>query len=193
MSSIITHYGLTKMLAEKYGFSDETLYGAIVPDILGKVGIATKEECHYMDDIIDVPHFDRYINTVIKNGYTPTELGYLLHLIQDYVWYQILIKLESTFEGTHEEFTDTIHADMNITDRLMLERMNIDEKGFAEIKQKLMDLAENDTIRAGIEKHVKIREIKTDGLVLLTEDMVNTYIQDALEECIKYYEEIKNY
>ena len=190
MGSLITHYGLTKSLSEKYGFSDKTLYGAILPDILGLTGIKSKEVSHYMDGVIDVPHFDRYIDLITKNGCSPIELGYLFHLIQDNVWYKILIRLESTFNGTHEEFRDTIHSDMNITDRILLDKMNIDEKSFAEIKTKLIDLSENEVIKQGIEKCFRIREIKTDGMFLITEEIYSTYLQDAIEECEKYYKQI---
>ena len=66
MASLITHYGIVKMLSDKLGLDDEVLYGAILPDIIGMAGLQVKEDAHYMDAVIDLPHYDRYIEGVLK-------------------------------------------------------------------------------------------------------------------------------
>ncbi|MCR5185681.1 MAG: hypothetical protein K6D97_01000 [Clostridia bacterium] len=193
MASLITHYGITKMILDKLGLNESVLYGAILPDIISITGLQIKEDSHYMDAVIDLPHYDRYIENVLKVNSTPVNLGYLFHLIQDNTWYQPSMEFEEKYKLTHEEFIHKLHSDMNILDRILLNRMGIDENEFNSIKSMLKSYADSDIIRDGIDKHFKIRPIENECLYFWKEDSYNAYIEEVLEMCEKQYEEIKGY
>ena len=193
MASLITHYGIVKMLSDKLDLDDEVLYGAILPDIISMAGLQVKEDAHYMDAVIDLPHYDRYIEGVLKQDGTMTNLGYLFHLIQDSIWYEASMKYEEKYQLAHDDFLHKLHSDMNILDRIFLKRLAIDENEFISIKAKLKTYTDNDIIRESIEKHFKIRKIENENLYFWNVDLYHAYIEEALEMCEKQYEEVKGY
>jgi len=193
MASLITHYGVTKMLLDKLGLNESVLYGAILPDIISMTGLQVKEDAHYMDAVIDLPHYDRYIENVLKQDGIMTNLGYLFHLIQDSIWYEASMKYEEKYKLAHEDFLHKLHSDMNILDRIFLKRLAIDENEFISIKAKLKTFADSEIIRDSIDKHFKIRKIENENLYFWNEDLYHAYIEEALEMCEKQYEEVKGY
>lgn len=66
MGSLIIHFGITKILSEKYNIKNEILLGSILPDILKFSKLETKEESHYIEKDGNLPDINRYIDTNMK-------------------------------------------------------------------------------------------------------------------------------
>lgn len=183
MASLIMHLYLTKDLQEKYNFEDEILFGAILPDIVKIAKLKTKEESHYMEKNQNLPNINRYIDINMKSGYNHIQLGYLFHLLQDKIWYQYLNEFENKFNGEHQDFANKIYSDMNICDKHILNRGNIDEEKFTEMKRKLEKMSNDNEIQSCINKSLKIRQIENNQIYFITENILNKYIEDASNEC----------
>lgn len=183
MASLIMHLYLTKDLQEKYNFEDEILFGAILPDIIKIAKLKTKEESHYIEKNENLPNINRYIDINMKNGYNHIQLGYLFHLLQDKIWYQYLNEFENKFNGEHQDFASKIYSDMNICDKHILSRANIDEKKFIDMKRRLEKMSNDIEIQSCINKSLKIRQIENKQIYFITENILNKYIEDAINEC----------
>lgn len=187
MGSLIMHFGITKILSEKYNLKNEILLGSILPDILKISKLETKEESHYIEKESKLPNINRYIDTNMKCGYNLIKMGYLFHLIQDKIWYQYLNELENNFNGEHINFENRIYSDMNICDKFILNKLNIDEEKFAELKMNLEKLSNNKKIQQCINKSFRIREIENEHIYFVTEGKLKKYIQESIDSCEEYY------
>ena len=176
MASLIMHLYLTKDLQEKYNFKDEILFGSILPDIIKIAKLKTKEESHYIEKNENLPNINRYIDINMKNEYNQYSIGYLFHLVQDKIWYQYLNKFENKFNGEHQEFDNKIYSDMNICDKHILSRSNIDEEKFIDMKQRLEKMSNDSEIQSCINKSLKIRNIDNNQIYFITYKILNKYI-----------------
>ena len=113
-------------------------------------------------------------------------MGYLFHLIQDKIWYQYLNELENNFNGEHIDFEKRVYSDMNICDTFILNKLNIDEEKFAELKMNLEKISNNKKIQQCINKSFRIREIENKHIFFFTEGKIEKYVQEAIDCCEKY-------
>lgn len=114
-------------------------------------------------------------------------MGYLFHLIQDKIWYQYLNELENNFNGEHIDFEKRVYSDMNICDTFILNKLNIDEEKFAELKMNLEKISNNKKIQQCINKSFRIREIKNKHIYFFTEEKIEKYVQEAIDCCEEYF------
>lgn len=114
-------------------------------------------------------------------------MGYLFHLIQDKIWYQYLNELENNFNGEHIDFEKRVYSDMNICDTFILNKLNIDEEKFAELKMNLEKITNNKKIQQCINKSFRIREIENKHIFFFTEEKIEKYVQEAIDCCEEYF------
>lgn len=114
-------------------------------------------------------------------------MGYLFHLIQDKIWYQYLNELENNFNGEHIDFEKRVYSDMNICDTFILNKLNIDEEKFAELKMNLEKISNNKKIQQCINKSFRIREIENKHIFFFTEEKIEKYVQEAIDCCEEYF------
>lgn len=183
MASLIMHLYMTKNLQKGYNFNDEILLGAILPDIIKIAKLKTKEESHYIEKNENLPNINRYIDTNMKNEYNHIQLGYLFHLLQDKIWYQYLNEFENKYNGEHQDFANKIYSDMNICDKYILSKSNIDEEKFIDMKRRLEKMSNDSKIQSCINKSLKIRKIENKQIYFITENILNKYIEKAINEC----------
>ena len=114
-------------------------------------------------------------------------MGYLFHLIQDKIWYQYLNELENNFNGEHIDFEKRVYSDMNICDTFILNKLNIDEEKFADLKMNLEKITNNKKIQQCINKSFRIREIENKHIFFFTEEKIEKYVQEAIDCCEEYF------
>ena len=114
-------------------------------------------------------------------------MGYLFHLIQDKIWYQYLNELENNFNGEHIKKKKRVYSDMNICDTFILNKLNIDEEKFAELKRNLEKISNNKKIQQCINKSFRIREIENKHIFFFTEEKIEKYVQEAIDCCEEYF------
>lgn len=183
MASLIMHLCMTQYLQKKYNLKNEILLGAILPDIIKISKLKTKKESHYIEENENLPNINRYINVNMKNGYNQIQLGYLFHLLQDKIWYQYLNEFKNRYNGEYDGFIYKIYSDMNICDKYILNKSNIDEEKFIDIKLKLEKMSNNSEIQSCINESLKIRKIENNQIHFITENTLNEYIEKAINEC----------
>lgn len=140
MGSLIMHIAASKKIAEKYNLSDKFIAGSIMPDIYTKCGI-DKTITHFIySEKINLPEYNKYIKMHIENMKDELALGYLAHLIEDYIWFNNFIakyakeiptnpnKIEYLTDNTihtSEEFSNDIYKDYDFIDNYICEKYNI--------------------------------------------------------------------
>lgn len=179
------HYGLTKKLSHKYGFSDKVFLGALMPDMLKISKLQTKYESHYMDEE-GLPDIEKYIEEKMKNGYTEEEFGYFLHLVQDRIWYSRMLKIREDWR----DCKDALYSDMNICDRFVLKSLDMDKDDFLKAKKKIYDLAEGSIVKDCINDSFIIRDIKNKDITFISKEIFDEYMENAYKECEKYIDNL---
>ena len=91
MASAVIHLCVAKKI-HNYLQNDERLFslGAIAPDIAKQVG-ESKNKSHFLNkngSEDSLPHYERFIKKYKKDLDKPFELGYLVHLMTDFYWFQ---------------------------------------------------------------------------------------------------------
>lgn len=207
MSSIISHIYMADKLKDKYKLKNEFLYGAILPDMLASTEVYNKKQTHYLrkfelnGNIGDYPDIERYINENYKE--LPTnqiKQGYLTHLIEDQLWFSkyipklatkkdddiIIYSLDNSIHS-EKEFSKHIYYDYPIMDRYLLEDRNVN---IQMLKKEFLMLSKNNIITSNINKNFKLFDLQCSNFNLLSTDLINEYIEEALSKVILTLEEI---
>lgn len=89
MASAIIHICVAKKMNEKLKRNEKMLFlGAIAPDLSKHVG-KTKLESHFLTTgVRDVPNIEAFVNKYHDCLNNDFELGYLIHLYTDKLWFQ---------------------------------------------------------------------------------------------------------
>lgn len=200
MSSIISHIYMADKL------KNEFLYGAILPDMLASTEVYNKKETHYLKkfeingNIGDYPDIERYINENYKElSVNQIKQGYLTHLIEDQLWFSKYIPKLATKKGndiilysldnsihSEKEFSKHIYDDYPIMDRYLLKDRNINMET---LKKEFLMLSTNNTITSNINKNFKLFDLQCNKFNLLTTDLINEYIEEALSKVILILDE----
>lgn len=72
---------------------------------------------------------------------------------------------------------------MNICDKYILNKSNIDRQKFIDIKLELEKMSYNSKIQSCINESLKIRKIENNQIYFITENTLNEYIEKAINEC----------
>lgn len=72
---------------------------------------------------------------------------------------------------------------MNICDKYILNKSNIDRQKFIDIKLELEKMSYNSKIQSCINESLKIRKIENNQINFIIEDILNKYIYKAINEC----------
>ena len=206
MSSIISHIYMADKLKDRYKLKNEFLYGAILPDMLASTEVYNKKETHYLKkfeingNIGDYPDIERYINENYKElSVNQIKQGYLTHLIEDQLWFSKYIPKLATKKGndiilysldnsihSEKEFSKHIYDDYPIMDRYLLKDRNINMET---LKKEFLMLSTNNTITSNINKNFKLFDLQCNKFNLLTTDLINVYIEEALSKVILILDE----
>lgn len=207
MASILMHICVSNMLKEKYNLSNKFLVGAALPDLLKKVPPYTRESVHYIKvirtngeekGIPDVEEFINENNTKLeqKDEYA---LGYLAHLIQDKIWFDIFVPkyiknigydLNKVLYINENEF----HIIDECNEQMYLDYINIDKHllnkynlNLYEVKENLLNNIPSEKIKKVVE--IEIKEMsypKNRFNKFFTNEDVEKFVKLSIENCDKY-------
>lgn len=207
MSSIISHIYMADKLKDKYELKNEFLYGAILPDMLASPEIYNKKQTHYLrkfelnGNVGDYPDIEKYINENYKELLVnQVKQGYLTHLIEDQLWFSKYIPKLATKEDndiiiysldnsihSEKEFSKHIYDDYPIMDRYLLKDRNINMEI---LKKEFLMLSTNNIIISNINKNFKLFDLRCNKFNLLTTDLINEYLEEALNKVILVLDKI---
>ncbi len=199
MASRIIHLAITNELSQQYEFSniDRLYFGTIIPD-----GVSSCQE--YI-----LSHFKLRISDTGKRSYNLTEykekfgnllkvddlyLGYYLHLIQDLLYRHFMYdryhwnpKPDGNIERLHDDYKQInayviskygLHSDIHVPN------------GFA--SEKINELADFEPDRFIQELKNDFERIEYKERFFFTDNMVDEYIQWAVEYCKKELAALEN-
>jgi len=181
------HYGITKKLSHKYSFDEEVFSGVLMPDMLKMSNAQSKNESHYMDEE-GLPDINKYINEKMIGGYSKEEFGYFLHLVQDRIWYKMMLEIRDDWRDCKED----LYSDMNICDRVVLKSLDMDVDDFLKAKNRIKEVAKDDIIKDSINNFFIIREIDKTHVTFITENIFKEYMEKAYKVCEDYIENLNN-
>lgn len=199
MASRIIHLAITNELSQQYGFSniDRLYFGTIIPD-----GVSSCQD--YI-----LSHFKLRISDTGKRSYNLTEykekfgnllkaddlyLGYYLHLIQDLLYGHFMYdryhwnpKPDGNIERLHDDYKQInayviskygLHSDIHVPN------------GFA--SEKINEIADFEPDRFIQELKNDFERIEYKERFFFTDNMVDEYIQWAVEYCKKELAALEN-
>ncbi len=205
MGSIMMHLCISELYRKKHNLGDRFIYGSILPDIYKKT-IMTKNESHYIKEIIlnneiaRLPDIDEYIRINKNKNKDELTIGYLAHLIEDYVWFKDIIiehvkesgineygvmqyrYKKENYEVLHDNkhFIENIYADYSNLDEYLIESVPID---IEKIKEEIKSFLNNDEkMNQAIDELIVVhKHIEGRDNFFITEEVVNNYINQSLE------------
>lgn len=136
MASIMIHMAVTKKVNEILKMDERGLFlGTIAPDAAKQIGVS-KDEGHFID-YENHSNIDAFLNKYRNYLNNPFEMGYLIHLITDNLWYKEFFTnyanghkvrlLDGTIEKvTDEEYRDMIYNDYSDLNSQIIDYYNID-------------------------------------------------------------------
>lgn len=199
MSSIISHIYMGNILKQKYNLNDEFLYGAIMPDVLTRtIDGQNKAITHYLRHGIlygaegDYPDIEAYLKEN-KNLLPHSQMmqGYISHLIEDMIWFstcipymtdkkddKIIFKKDNSVHS-EEEFRNAIYSDYPIIDRYLLKKCDLN---ISKLQQEFIDFTDDERLKASIKDNFKLFDLKEKDLILISYDMFDNYISQAIQK-----------
>lgn len=203
MSSLIMHVCISNVIKQKYNYSYEFLYGAIMPDILKEAG-EDKNKIHYRTNHdYSLYEIDKFVKERLIKDKSEYNLGYLAHLIQDkFLTKYINAKIKETNIDNQEyitylfdnnslhkkqEFLDLIHNDYAILDEYLIKKydLNLDY-----LTKRILRVNKEIKYDPIIEKELEIHEIIPDSTLKIFNILdIEQYIHECLAEYDRYLEE----
>lgn len=202
MSSYMMHLCISNKVKEKLNLTNEFLYGSILPDVVKQAG-EPRNINHYIERVEingkerDLPNIQKAIKEVVVGKNKEQELGFIAHLIEDYIWFREYIPAyaEKTQEGklvyikdnsihTSDEFKEDIYSDYTNSNYYV--QCIIGEEKVKDIKKQLMDIANPDEYKRIVDEGIRFTP-KSDltNNTFMTKESIDTYIYQATNEVEK--------
>lgn len=204
MGSFSMHIAISKKIKEKFSFGNEFMLGTVLPDLY-KLLLENKDLTHFHIKVGDeyIPNIEKFCNDY-KNKKSETVYGYLVHLVEDKVWFtrygtkKYVKKLE---DGIHykyykdntihneEEVIEDIYTDYAIIDKYLIKKYSLDRKKINEnFKKSILenkDIVEKEELINLVDTRIIDYSTQYDitrPITFLTEDEINDYFKEALLE-----------
>lgn len=142
MASALIHMAVAKKVNEKLNLNEKYfLLGSIAPDIGKDINIPKKISHFHNSE--NLPNIDMFLDKYKSYLNNPYEMGYLVHLLTDYIWFKEFItnydKKESYVLKNGEKinipfqlFNELLYNDYTNLNHLILDYYNIDLSVFYE-------------------------------------------------------------
>ncbi|MBR5227635.1 MAG: zinc dependent phospholipase C family protein [Clostridia bacterium] len=193
MSSYVMHLCISNKIKENLNLTDKFLYGSVLPDIIKEI-TGDREGTHFLKESIvegqlrKLPQIEKAI-AELDIGDKEIKLGYIAHLIEDYIWFSEYIpkftkkvsneEIKYLKDGTiHsiEEYRNNIYFDYSNSNKYLIDN-NID---FEKMKEGIVSLMPD-------ENQIKVFSKSTDCTInlgiasntFLTKEVMDEYLKIA--------------
>jgi len=200
------HLNVSNKLKKKYNFSDDFLIGSILPDIYKKT-IMTRDQSHFLKEVIvrkeskvSLPDLERFMEENKNNNKDEVVLGYLVHLVEDYIWFRDYSTVyviycgqdkngkehfrykKENYKVLHGEkhFITRIYSDYSYYDNILSKEENLDLENIKKITSKYLknDKKSIDVINESVIIHDMGNINKT---YFITKKDMDNYIKKSLK------------
>ena len=195
MGSYVMHLCISNIVKKKLNLGNGFLYGSILPDIIKKKKSGSRQSSHFL--------VERYLNGSkmclpdikeaverIKFEDNEIKLGYIAHLIEDYIWFSEYIpsyakKIDNervyifayNKEVEEKEFGKQIYNDYYNSSGYIINKYNLD---IEEIKEYLKNNIDKEEYEIAIKDLNYGGDIKNCRCIL--PDSLDSYINKCIEE-----------
>src|SRR5574344_1473491 len=125
MASTIVHMAVAREVMKRINVGDgkSFLLGSIAPDVAKKIG-EQKAYTHFMNMGSDLPNLDLFLDKYYEYLGNPFELGYFIHLVTDYAWFDDFIDVFYPNREI-EHYDDMIYNDYSSLNREVMDYYNL--------------------------------------------------------------------
>jgi len=207
MASIIMHLAISQILKQKYNFSNDFLIGTVAPDIMKRLPNAQKDITHYLKEynnnnrIQKLPDIENFLKNNI-NEQSDYFYGYFVHLLQDRIWFEKYVPMFAEKQDeeyvtyvkdntihTEEEFSQEMYKDYMTVGEFILSKIVLD---LETIKKDTKKYFNNELVNSIVDNEIIMYDaIKNRKNCFLTNELIENYINECIEECDKYISERK--
>ena len=200
MGSYMMHLAVSNKVKKKLKLSDNFLYGSLLPDILKEEGQDRKVNHYLKEEIINgkikrFPDIPKVIKDLDKFENKEIALGYLAHLIEDYIWFSVYIPsyvkegnkeciyLKDNTIHTIEEFRKDIYADYERSNEYILDYI---KENVQDLKDRLEKIADTKERKEKIKSCINTKNASNiQNNTFMTKESIDSYIEIATKEVEK--------
>jgi len=196
MSSYIMHLCISNIIKEKYNLSNKFIYGSIFPDLLKELG-EERSKTHFTAQVEDkygikyLPQIEVAENELKDKLEYETYLGYMAHLIEDYIWFdkyipmytkkinekQVIYHKDNTLHSI-EEYRKDIYSDYRFYAKYIIDKYNLNlNKTINDINCLL-----NDNESKIFMKNISVDVNVSNEAILIDKQSVDDYINEAAKQ-----------
>lgn len=199
MSSYMMHLCVSNKVKEKLNLTDEFLYGAILPDIVKQAG-EPRIKNHFIQTVVkegkvrELPDIQKAIDEIVVGKNKERELGFIAHLIEDYIWFSAyipayaekydngqVIYIKDNSVHTADEFRDDMYSDYTNTNKYVISI--IGKEKIEKIKEKLIDIASLEEYKKIVNEGIRLAgEANLNEIVFMTKESIDSYIYQTTNE-----------
>lgn len=203
MASALIHMTVSKKVNDYLKLPEQDYYlGSVAPDLAKYVG-KTKKISHMIDnpEYKDLPNIYRFIEKYKTELNKPFEMGYLVHLLTDKIWYERFFDkfyfkdYVETLDGeliktNDEELKYMVYSDYSSINMYLISKFDLDLSIFyneIEIPETKIDELDFSKLPLMLNNLGLIfLKDKTKERYLFNEKMVNDFVLEATEEIIAF-------
>ena len=205
MGSITMHAVISKKLQNKNNFSKEYMVGSVAPDILKN--ISNRKKTHYLKEYNDngtikfLPDIEEFIK-INENKFDDYFFGYLVHLIEDKIWFDKYIPMFANVIGKEKVIylkDQSVHKKEEFNKEIYLDYDHIDEKILMnntiiveELRQDVIEHFKDEKIkRVAEERIINNKGLENRQNLFITNTNFENYFNDCINECEIYLDKLK--
>lgn len=200
MGSYMMHLAVSNKVKKKLNLSDNFLYGSLLPDILKEEGQDRRINHYLKEEIINgntkrLPDIPKVIKDLKKFENREIALGYLAHLIEDYIWFSVYIPsyvkegnkeciyLKDNSIHSVQEFRKDIYEDYERSNEYIL---NIMEEDLESLKNNLIKIADTLERKEWVKNRILVQKCTNmQENILIAKESLDSYFKITTAEVEK--------
>lgn len=200
MSSYMMHLAISNNVKKKLHLTDNFLYGSILPDILKEEGQERKLNHYLKEETINgsirrLPDISKAIGDIDKFENKEIALGYIAHLIEDYIWFSVYIPsyveekedkciyLKDNSVHSIQEFRKDIYSDYASSNKYISDLM---KENTEELKNRLEKVANIKERKEKVKECISVNKSNNiQNNIFMTKESIDSYIEIATKEVEK--------
>ena len=197
MSSYIMHLCISDKVKRNIGLTDKFVYGSVLPDIIKNI-TGDRDKTHYIknvkvgQEIRHLPDIQKAIDELdIKDK--EIKLGYIAHLIEDYIWFnedipnysEIVSDKELRYNKDNtihslEEFRQDMYSDYTSSNYYIVKTT---DTNIEELKDNLLAvIQDSEHQKVLLENMLYDVNADVDKNIFMTKENIDSYVQRATKE-----------
>lgn len=196
MSSYIMHLCISEKIRKDLNLGEKFLGGSVLPDLLKMTG-ELREKTHYIESVVkggkiqQLPNIEKFKNDNTYITDKEVRLGYIAHLIEDYIWFSEYIpKYKKQYEQrkTKEDISMELYKDYNRLNKYIPMMYGLNQNNMI---RTINNVFHNERYDEILMQNIYPRQelVKTENVYITKQDVEN-YIKEAYKKVKEELEKI---